>query len=191
MDDTKRALRRRLLQARRTRPVPERAAAGAALDQVARSVVAEMGARTVAAYASFGTEPPTGDLLDHLLADGIRVLVPSVCADLDLDWAVYAGRSTLRPGPFGAPEPTGALLGPAAITVVDLVLVPALAVAPGGARLGRGAGSYDRALARVPAEVPVMALVYDGEVLDALPREPHDRLVDAAITPSAVVQLRT
>lgn len=189
-DEVKRELRRRLLADRRARPATARAAAGAALDVVARSVIAAEEARVVAAYASFATEPPTDPLLDHLLADGVRVLVPLVCADLDLDWAVYAGTASLRPGPFGAPEPVGSLLGLEAINEVDLVLVPALAVAPGGARLGRGAGSYDRALARVLASVPVLALVYDDEVLDALPTAPHDRLVDAAITPSGVVTLR-
>jgi 5-formyltetrahydrofolate cyclo-ligase len=194
MDDepgqVKRELRRRLLGSRRARSASARAAAGAALDRVARSVVTSAGARVVAAYASFGTEPPTVPLLDHLVADGVQVLVPHVCADLDLDWAAYAEAASLRPGPFGAPEPVGPLLGVEAITTADLVLVPALAVAPGGARLGRGAGSYDRTLARVPASVPVMALVYDDELLDALPHEPHDRLVDAAITPSGVIQLR-
>jgi 5-formyltetrahydrofolate cyclo-ligase len=53
-------------------------------------------------------------------------------------------------------------------------------------RLGRGGGSYDRALGRVPVGTFVCALLYDGEVLDDVPRGPHDRPVTAVATPSGV-----
>ena len=58
-------------------------------------------------------------------------------------------------------------LGAAAIAEADTVFVPALAVARDGNRLGRGGGSYDRALRRVPAGVPVVALLFDDELVDA------------------------
>jgi 5-formyltetrahydrofolate cyclo-ligase len=64
-----------------------------------------------------------------------------------------------------------------------VVLVPALAVDESGNRLGRGGGSYDRALARVGGQVPTIALVYDGELVGRLPAEPHDRPVRAAASP--------
>ena len=48
-------------------------------------------------------------------------------------------------------EPAGPRLGRAAVAEAQLVVVPALAVDRRGLRLGRGGGSYDRALARVPA----------------------------------------
>jgi 5-formyltetrahydrofolate cyclo-ligase len=56
----------------------------------------------------------------------------------------------------------------------DLVMVPALAADRRGFRLGRGGGSYDRALARVGAPVPTVALLYPGELLDEVPAGPHD-----------------
>ena len=55
-----------------------------------------------------------------------------------------------------------------------MVLVPALAVDRAGNRLGRGGGSYDRALARVGPLIPVIALLYDDELLDQVPAEQHD-----------------
>jgi 5-formyltetrahydrofolate cyclo-ligase len=67
--------------------------------------------------------------------------------------------------------------------------VPALAVGRDGTRLGRGGGSYDRALARVPAATPVVALLYEDELLETVPAEPHDRRVSAAVLPSGVVAL--
>ena len=67
----------------------------------------------------------------------------------------------------------------------DAVLVPALAVDRAGNRLGRGGGSYDRALARVGPMVPLIALIYDAELLDRVPAEPHDVRVRAAVSPAA------
>ena len=66
----------------------------------------------------------------------------------------------------------------------DVILVPALSVDAGGHRLGRGGGSYDRALARVSAQVPTIALVYDTELVPALPTDPHDQQVRAVARPS-------
>ena len=45
-------------------------------------------------------------------------------------------------------------------------------------RLGQGGGCYDRALGRVPVGTFTCALLYDDEVLDAVPADAHDRPVD-------------
>jgi 5-formyltetrahydrofolate cyclo-ligase len=65
-----------------------------------------------------------------------------------------------------------------------VVVVPALAVARDGARLGRGGGYYDRALQHVRADAVLVALVFDDELLDELPVEAHDQPVSAVVTPS-------
>ena len=53
--------------------------------------------------------------------------------------------------------------------------------------------TYDRALAAVPAHAdggPLRVVVlFDDEVVDHLPAEPHDCHVDGALTPSGVVPL--
>jgi 5-formyltetrahydrofolate cyclo-ligase len=69
------------------------------------------------------------------------------------------------------------------------VIVPALAVDRRGVRLGRGGGSYDRALSRVPVGTPIVAALYDGELLDALPADPHDVRVTGVATPAGLVRL--
>jgi 5-formyltetrahydrofolate cyclo-ligase len=81
-------------------------------------------------------------------------------------------------------EPTEPARGVDAVARASLVLVPALAVDTRGNRLGRGGGSYDRALARVGPRVPVIALLNDGELLDHVPAAPHDRPVSMAALPS-------
>ncbi|PZM89167.1 MAG: 5-formyltetrahydrofolate cyclo-ligase, partial [Actinobacteria bacterium] len=108
---------------------------------------------------------------------------------LDLDWARHVAGAPLRAGDRGLREPAGTRLGVTAITEASVVVVPALAVDRRGVRLGRGGGSYDRALARVRPEAFTVALLHDGEVRDRVPAEPHDRRVRAVITPEGLLQL--
>ena len=105
-------------------------------------------AHRVALYVSMGPEPQTGALIDWLLATGREVLLPILYADNDLGWGIAPGAADLVPGRLGLSEPP-VDLGSDAIATADLVICPALAVARDGVRLGRGGGSYDRALARV------------------------------------------
>jgi 5-formyltetrahydrofolate cyclo-ligase len=118
------------------------------------------------------------------------VLLPVLLPDDDLDWAVYTGPDCLVSARRGLLEPDGEPLGVDAVATADVVLVPGLAVSPTGLRLGRGGGSYDRALGRVPVGTFTCVLLYDDEVGLDVPTEPHDRPVLAAATPSGVVRLR-
>jgi 5-formyltetrahydrofolate cyclo-ligase len=86
-------------------------------------------------------------------------------------------------------EPPGPRLGPDAVATADVVLVPGLAVSRAGMRLGRGGGSYDRALGRVPVGTFTCVLLYDDEVGVEVPVEAHDRPVGFAASPSGVVRL--
>ncbi|MER6573187.1 5-formyltetrahydrofolate cyclo-ligase [Streptomyces sp. NPDC001093] len=150
-------------------------------------------ARTVAAYVSVGSEPGTRALLDALRARGVRVLLPTLLPDNDLDWGAYAGPGSLtrvqHGGKMALFEPSGARLGPDAVTAADVVLLPGLAVDARGMRLGRGGGSYDRVLARLEragARPRLVVLLYDTEVVAHVPAEAHDKPVHAVVTPSGV-----
>jgi 5-formyltetrahydrofolate cyclo-ligase len=140
-------------------------------------------AGTVAAYYSVGAEPDTRGLVYALWKRGTYVLLPLLLPDGDLDWASYEGPDSLVPGPRGLAEPGEPPRGPEVVARADVVLAPALAVDHAGNRLGRGGGSYDRALARVSPLIPVIALLYDDELLGHVPAEPHDTPVRAAVRP--------
>ena len=183
----KAALRSRLLAARARLTPEQRAAAGRALrDAILELPQAQM-AGTIAAYYSIASEPDTHGLVYALWKRGSYVLLPVMRPDADLDWASYEGPDSLRPGPRGLAEPCEPPRGLDAVARADLVLVPALAVDRGGVRLGRGAGCYDRALARVGPQVPTIALVYDGELLDEIPADSHDQRVRMVARPSTGV----
>ena len=140
-------------------------------------------AGTVAAYYSAGAEPDTRGLVFALWKRGTYVLLPLLRPDGDLDWASYEGPDSMVPGPRGLLEPSEPPRGPQAVARADVVLAPALAVDAAGNRLGRGGGSYDRALARVGPLIPLIALLYDDELLDRVPAEPHDTPVRAVVRP--------
>jgi 5-formyltetrahydrofolate cyclo-ligase len=177
-------LRKELLAARVGLRIADRQAAGQALRDAVLGLPETGMAGTVAAYLSIGTEPETAGLVFALWKRGSYVLLPVLVAGNDLDWASYEGPDALEPGPHGLLQPTEPRRGVAAITSADLIIVPALAADRHGHRLGRGGGSYDRALSRVGPAVPTIALLYDDELLDEVPAGPLDQRVRAVAQPS-------
>lgn len=183
-------LRARVLAGRRSASPGDRERAATRAVRCLLDLPELVAARCVAAYLSFGTEPSTAELLSGLRERDVRVLLPVLRDDLDLDWAIYDESRSLVQDARGLWTPDGPRLGVDRVAEADVVVVPALAVAHDGARLGRGGGSYDRALARVPAGRPVAALLYDGELVPVVPTEPHDRRVGLAALPSGLHRLR-
>jgi 5-formyltetrahydrofolate cyclo-ligase len=187
--EEKAALRARLLAARARLSGGQRTEAGRAIRDTLLDRPEVQMAGTVAAYYSVGAEPDTHGLVFALWKRGTYVLLPILRADGDLDWASYEGPDSLVPGPRGLREPGERPRGVQAVASADAVLVPALAVDRAGHRLGRGGGSYDRALARVGPLIPLIALVYDDELVDRVPAEDHDVKVRAAASPRAGITI--
>lgn len=189
----KSAVRRELLAARGLLSAEDVTEAAAALARQALDLPELSGAGTVAAYVSVGREPGTRALIDALRARGVRVLLPVLRADNDLDWGVYDGPEHLVRAGRGLLEPDGERLGVRAVLEADAVLLPGLAVDSRGMRLGRGGGSYDRVLARLAAagaDPALVVLLYANEVVARVPEEPHDHPVHAVVTPEAVRRFR-
>lgn len=144
---------------------------------------------TVCAYVPVGAEPGSMQMLDVLLQQAGRVLLPVARTTGDdtplaLQWGEYRS-GQLVTARFGLLEPAEPWLPPEALAEASLVLVPALAVDRCGVRLGRGRGFYDRSLAHRGARSHLVAVVRDNEILDELPCEPHDVPMSHALTPSA------
>ena len=182
-------LRAQVLARRSALPADQRTTAGKLIRDAVLAAPQVQMAGTIAAYYSVGTEPSTHGLVYALWKRGSYVLLPLLRPDGDLDWASYEGPDSLVAGPRGLREPGEPPRGVDAVARADAVLVPALAVDAAGRRLGRGGGSYDRALARVGPLVPLIALIYDDELVEQVPAEGHDVPVRATASPRAGLTL--
>lgn len=184
MNEDKVTLRATILASRANVSADTLAAAALAIHQHLVAAVRTAGAKLICAYVPFGAEPGSLTALDELLRSGVDVLLPVLRDDFDLDWGRYEGPASLVSAKRGLREPSGRRWGLEAISAVDMAIVPALAVDGAGRRLGRGGGSYDRVLARLVRDVPVAALLHNGELLPAVPYDAHDRPVTHTVTPA-------
>lgn len=132
-------------------------------------------ARTVMAFVGCKGEPDTDPLFARLAADGKRLVLPRVEGQRLVVGEGSAARVT---SDFGVSEPQGPAIDPSEI---DLVIVPGLAFTDRGARLGYGGGYYDRFLAELPA-VPTVAVCFSEQLVDELPTDGHDVLVQRVIS---------
>ncbi|HVV77022.1 MAG TPA: 5-formyltetrahydrofolate cyclo-ligase [Mycobacteriales bacterium] len=180
---TKAELRQFAIERRAARSTAEIRSAGSAI--AGRASAFAVRARTVAAFLSTPTEPPTRQLLAALLAAGCEVIVPVVVGSR-MDWTRYTVGIDVRTTELGIDEPKGERLGQDALEAADVVLVPALLVDRAGNRLGRGRGYYDRALSAVA--VRSVAVVFDDELVEDLPVEPHDRRVSGVLRPAGLLE---
>ena len=135
-------------------------------------------AKRVLIYAPLAVEPDLDAWWARGLGqrDGRMICYPRVVGR-DLEIRAVASLTQFRPAAFGLREPDPeqtSLVDPATL---DFVLVPGLAFTLGGDRLGRGAGFYDRFLARLPASVSTAAVAFACQVRESLPLEAHDRRV--------------
>ena len=62
------------------------------------------------------------------------------------------------------------------------MLVPGLAFARDGARLGRGGGFYDRLLAGPQLRARRVGVCFEVQIVEAMPLEEHDQRVDEVLT---------
>ena len=140
-------------------------------------------ARTVAAYASFGSEFDTRAFLDAVLSDGKHLLLPRIVKEqrvLELR-EVTDLEHDLVPGVWGIREPDARSPRHDA-NEVDFMLVPGVAFTTAGARLGYGGGFYDRLLALLRPGVPRVAGTFQLQIVDGLPESPHDQRVTMVVT---------
>lgn len=67
---------------------------------------------------------------------------------------------------------------------VDVIILPGLGFDRRCRRLGRGKGYYDRFIANLRSDVPLIGVCFDEQVVERIPTEPHDRPIDYVLTPT-------
>ena len=144
-------------------------------------------ASTIMLFSSFGSEVPTGSLIERLQRRGVVVALPRI-EGAELVPVPYAPGDPTTTTPFGAEEPVGGTpLDPSSI---DVVGVPGVAFDRRGARIGYGGGYYDRFLRGL--RTFTVGLVFGLQVLDEdLPAGHFDLPVDAIVTEEETIRVAT
>lgn len=137
----------------------------------------------VAVYRAVGSEAPADAYARFFAGRGHLIALPWF-ADRTAPmrfrrWDNPHGAADLVAGPFAAPQP------PESAEEIEpaVVFVPLLGFTGSGHRLGQGGGHYDRWFAD-HADALAIGLAWDCQLQSALPVEPHDRTLNAVVTPT-------
>ena len=135
-------------------------------------------ANTVALYSALGPEADASSVLPLLLQRDVVVVFPRVVGEL-LEFAPASSLADLHPGYMGVMEPKSTAID---ASVLDVIVVPGVGFDREGGRLGQGGGHYDRTLARLGSKAFRVGFCFSCQVVDKVPREDHDELLDALVT---------
>jgi len=146
-------------------------------------------ASNIASYISYGDEPSTSDLNTALLKSGKNLYLPRIIGN-ELEWVRWDGdTSQLIPSKLSRNvlEPSGPAVSD--LSLIELIIVPALRIDRSGYRLGQGGGFYDRALSKLSAWS--IGLIHPDEISsEDLPRESFDIPLNAAATPDLLLRFK-
>lgn len=120
-------------------------------------------------YVAFGSEADPQMVMDHALDSGKRVFVP------DHAGVIEVGRHDVRRG-----DPSQ----------IDLVLVPGVAFDLKGDRLGYGGGWYDSFARKLKRSATFVGFAFEEQIVEALPRQPHDIQIDHIVTDRRLIDCR-
>ncbi len=137
-------------------------------------------AHTLLLYYALPDEVQTQPLLDELVAQGKTVLLPRVVSNTDMELCHYTSQQDLKPGAYGILEPIGKVF--TTYNQIDVAVIPGMAFDMQGHRLGRGRGYYDRFLARLSPHVYKIGLCFPWQIVDEVPTDGHDVLMDIVIS---------
>jgi 5-formyltetrahydrofolate cyclo-ligase len=180
----KKALRRETIARRDAMPATQRKRAAERLVAKLAALPEYVGARSVLATMSIGSEWPTRAFIERARADGKAIVLPRITAPprrLELHRVGDMERD-LIPGIWDIPEPDPARCAKVGFGEVDFALVPALAVDGAGYRLGYGAGYFDRLLAGRGAKPFCVTALPAAFHLASVPHESHDVPVDRVVS---------
>ena len=185
----KRALRTRVVAARDGLTAEERAERSAAIAARFATLPEARAAQTLLCFVTFGSEVDTAPVIDWALAQGKTVAAPRIVAPRTMEAHRLADPAhDLEEGKYGilAPRASLPLMAPEDF---DLVLMPGSAFCADGGRMGYGDGFYDTYLARA-SDAQRIAVAFELQLVDRLPRETHDLPVHVIVTERRVIRPR-
>jgi len=140
-------------------------------------------AKHIMLFAAFGSELNLLPLLERILKSGKHAYLPVVDKKTNsiLPIEVHS-LEDLKPGAYGIPEPSTDNYKETTLSVLELVITPAVAFDTDKYRIGYGAGYYDRFFPSLKKNVMKLGAGFDEQIVGKVPREPHDIRLDYILT---------
>ena len=144
-------------------------------------------ANVVMLFAAMADEADTAAIIRAALDAGKTVLLPKVNAQTrEMIACPIVDPADAAPGTYGILEPSNNAAVDASL--IEFCLVPARAFDRTGARLGRGAGYYDRFMASHGFSAVRCGIAFSSQLLDSVPSETHDLPVHVIVTDTEVIR---
>jgi 5-formyltetrahydrofolate cyclo-ligase len=132
------------------------------------------GAGAVAFFGGLATEPNLMPLLHRLCQQRVKIALFRVTG-YEMEAHLLESSEDMVRSRLGVWEPKQESLKTLAPAELKAILVPALAFSKQtGARLGRGAGCYDRYLEALAGSPSLIGVGFDLQMIDEVPSESHD-----------------
>ncbi len=133
-------------------------------------------------YISFDSEIDTHRLINQILSDGKRVIVPITDSKNNklIPSELYS-MEELELGFYNILTPKTEFIRVFDKTKLDLIIVPGIVFDKTGYRLGYGGGYYDKFLHDLK-NIPKISLCYDFQLIDSVPKESYDIPVNYILT---------
>lgn len=145
-----------------------------------------MEATTIAITVSRRPEVDTTAIIEALWQLGKTVAVPKCdTVTKTMQFYILEDFSALETVYMDLREPNPLICDKLAASNIDVVITPGVVFSPQGYRIGFGGGYYDRFLATNP--LPTIALAFDNQVRDNVPRDVYDIPIDTLVTSTAVI----
>jgi 5-formyltetrahydrofolate cyclo-ligase len=145
-------------------------------------------ARTIGLYAAFDHEVDTRLVFEGGLKQGKTMAFPRVMGEGEMVYLRETNWQKMVENKWGILEPSPDSLQ-VAVSELELVVVPGVAFARNGCRLGFGGGYYDRLLSRLEPDALTVGLAYSFQVLDNLPCEASDQKVKRIVTEQGFLKM--
>jgi 5-formyltetrahydrofolate cyclo-ligase len=189
IEDAKAAIRRDARARRDALPPDMRAAAAQAIAARPFPVAVSPG-MVVSGFMPMKSEINLLPLMRALADAGARLALPVVAGrGKPLVMRAYAlGETLAAAGVWGIREPKP----DAPVVLPDVVIVPLLAFARSGHRIGYGAGYYDMTLAALRAQKTIHAvgIGFAAQEIASVPTTPRDARLDLVLTEREVIDCR-
>jgi len=143
-------------------------------------------ARTIMYYVSFDNEVNTHEMIIASLSTNKTILVPLTDKqNLTITPSVIHAWEDLTPGDYGILAPSHEQALP--VSIIDLIIIPGVGFDRTGNRIGHGKGYYDRLLSKTTHAIRV-GLAFEFQVMDSIPTDTHDIIMDLIITEQQIIR---